>query len=151
MIDDINVKRLFRDVLNAMMELYQKPAMSKDVLRIWWSELHQYEWIDFCNAIDKFMDNQKKEQRKPVPMPKEIAALCVNRITTFAKIAAPLSVADNREHLERVKSFVEKTVKPRNSDLDWAYKILNNKKDYRDYSIKLANAAVKPEIDQNAE
>lgn len=131
-------KKQFQYMLNTVMQVYNKPKLSKEVLIAWWSKLHKYEVIDIRVALDRWID-----EGKFAPTISDIVELCPSHQPIYVALPPPVSLVDNKRHADEVKQAVTKMVKPRHDYRAWAKKIIDNPAHYPDISLRLAQEALK--------
>lgn len=66
MVDDIQTKREFQQILTAVWAIYSK-ELTKDVIKIYWHSLKQYEIDDIRKAISLHVQNPDNGQFTPKP------------------------------------------------------------------------------------
>ena len=136
------------------MESYHKPEISKDALRVWWSKLNQFEFIEICNAFDKFTDMPKTGIYAQPPLPVDIAKICQSnsqrqlehKITIHARLPSPLALAANKAHAVEIQEYVAKNIKPRTDHKKWARDILADEKRCTQHQIKCAKEALNKKV-----
>jgi hypothetical protein len=130
-------KFAFKQMMNLLMETYQKPKPSNEVLRLWFQKLEKHEIEVVCKAFDTWIDTKTF-----VPTPADIIDLCRHRVTIAPRLASPINLDNNRKHMEQVKREVAKFLEPKEDPKAWAKKILANPKQYPDISVRFAKEAL---------
>lgn len=64
-------KAQFKAMMKALTQLFNKPDLDIELLRIWWHKLQRFEFRVVSKAFDNWVDNNKK-----MPTPADILELC---------------------------------------------------------------------------
>lgn len=130
----------FKKMMVAMTNLYNKPALEKDVLRIWWAKLERYDIQVVYAAFDKFTTNSIK-----FPTPADIVDLCKAPKIEYAQLAAPkLNKEQNKEYADNlVKAINEQIYEEKKDYKAWAKNIIANPKKYPAISLEFAKEAMR--------
>jgi len=132
-------KIAFKQVMDTISALYQKPQLDIDTLRIWFNKLEKFEFHVVTKAFDKWVDNNKF-----FPSIFDILQLCREKPIEFVQLKAPtLTKQQNHQYSHEVLKFMaeQQTNKPKDMKA-WAKKIMANPKNYPAISLKFAKEAL---------
>ena len=134
-------KANFKDMINAVVAIYNKPPLTKDVLRIWFAKLEQFDFIVVAKAF-----NNHTSESSFYPTPADIIKLCKVKPTQYTQISAPkLSKEENKVYADNVVQYItehkteEKSLKGMR---EWAYRITKNPEKYPAISLAFAKEAI---------
>lgn len=127
----------FAVMMKITWQSYGRNGLDKETMRYWFDKLSDYEFNAVSHAFDEWLKSQKD-----LPTVNEIIKLCQHKVTIYARLPSPLSIADNKRHADEVVAFVENNIKPKRDFKGWARNILNNPKSYPDISLTLAKEAL---------
>ena len=132
-------KIAFKKMMIAMSNLYNKPALEKDVLRVWWSLLEDYETEIVFTSFSKFTKMNEK-----FPTPADIVKLCKAHKIEFTQLPAPkLSKEQNKEYADNIMNHIAQNVVTKPRDMKaWARNIIANPAKYPAISLKFAKDAI---------
>jgi hypothetical protein len=133
-------KMAFKQMMVAMTNLYNKPALEKDVLRIWWAKLERYDNQIVFAAFDKFTTSSIK-----FPTPADIVDLCKAPKIEYAQLPTPkLNKEQNKEYADNlVKAINEQIYEDKKDWKAWAKRIMANPKNYPAISLEFAKEALR--------
>jgi hypothetical protein len=132
-------KIAFKQVMDTVTALYQRPQLDIDTLRVWFGKLEKFEFNVVTKAFDKWVDNNKF-----MPTVFDILQLCREKPIEFAQLQAPkLTKQQNHKYSHEVLKFMaeQQSYKPKDMRV-WAKRILANSKNYPAISLKFAQEAV---------
>ena len=66
-----NEKAQFKSMMKALTQLFNKPDLDIELLRIWWHKLNRFEFRVVSKSFDTWVDNNKR-----MPTPADILELC---------------------------------------------------------------------------
>jgi len=132
-------KSNFKQMMDTLSTLYQKPALDVDTLRVWFAKLEKFEFEVVTKAFDKWVDSNKF-----FPSIFDILQLCREKPIEFVQLKAPtLTKQQNHQYSHEVLKFMaeQQTNKPKDMKA-WAKKIMANPKNYPAISLKFAKEAL---------
>ena len=132
-------KSNFKQVMDTVTALYQKPQLDIDTLRVWFAKLEKFEFNVVTKSFDKWVDNNKF-----MPTVFDILQLCREKPIEFVQLQAPkLTRQQNHQYSHEVLKFMaeQQSNKPKDMRV-WAKKIIANPKNYPAISLKFAKEAV---------
>ena len=137
-----NDKIAFKQMMDTVTSLYQKPNMDIDTLRVWFHKLEKFEFNVVTKAFDKWLDNNKF-----MPTVFDILQLCREKPIEFVQLQAPkLNNAQNKAQADKLLAMIHEKMPVEDKKLKdmraWAYNIINNPKKYPAISLKIAKEAV---------
>jgi len=143
LIDDIEEKRRFRDMMNTVSLLYSKQNFTPEALRVWFFKLQEYEFNIVSKSFDEWVN---KNQYMPTVF--DIVSLCKSHspkpyIKMLPRNITPYQIEHNKE---KAKEMLSKVVLKPTDPKAWAKKILEqeSKGEYRlEIGIKFAREALK--------
>ena len=93
-------KKDFADMMNTVMDLYNKPHLDKNTLRIWFAKLNSYSFEIVCKAFDTYIEASNK-----FPTPYDILILCRSRSIPFThQLPKPkVDLQHTKEILDQIK------------------------------------------------
>lgn len=133
-------KSNFRDMINAVVAIYNKPPLTKDVLRIWFAKLEQFDFLVVAKAF-----NEHTSESTFYPTPADIIRLCKVKPIEFTQLSAPkLSKDENKVYADNIVQYItqktdEKSLKGMR---EWAYRITKNPEKYPAISLAFAKEAI---------
>ena len=134
-------KANFRDMINAVVSIYNKPPLTKDVLRIWFAKLEQFNFNIVAKAF-----NEHTSESSFYPTPADIIKLCKVKPIEYSQLSAPkLSKRENKVYADNVVKYIgehkseEKSLKDMRA---WAYRINANPEKYPAISLAFAKQAI---------
>ena len=135
----LNDKIGFKQMLDTVTALYQRPQLDIDTLRVWFAKLEKFEFNVVTKAFDKWVDNNKF-----MPTVFDILQLCREKPVEFVQLQAPkLTKAQNHKYSHQVLKFIAEQENNKPKDMRaWAKKIIVNPKNYPAISLKFAKEAV---------
>jgi hypothetical protein len=133
-------KIAFKQMMIGITNVYNKPALERDQLRIWWAKLERYDVQIVMSAFDKFTSHSVK-----FPTPVDIIDLCKAPKIEYTQLTAPkLNKEQNREYADNlVKAINEQIYEDKKDWKAWAKKIMANPKSYPAISIEFAKEALR--------
>ena len=132
-------KIAFKQVMDTISALYQRPQLDIDTLRVWFGKLEKFEFNVVTKAFDKWVDNNKF-----MPTVFDILQLCREKPIEFVQFQAPkLTRQQNTQYSHEVLKFMaeQQSNKPKDMKV-WAKRIIANPKNYPAISLKFAKEAV---------
>jgi len=132
-------KIAFKQVMDTVSSLYQRPQLDIDTLRVWFGKLEKFEFNLVTKAFDKWVDNNKF-----MPTVFDILQLCREKPIEFVQLKAPtLTKQQNHQYSHEVLKFMaeQQTNKPKDMKA-WAKRIMANPKNYPAISLKFAKEAL---------
>jgi hypothetical protein len=66
-----NEKAQFKAMMKALTQLFNKPELDIELLRIWWHKLNRFEFRVVSKSFDSWVDSNKR-----MPTPADILELC---------------------------------------------------------------------------
>jgi len=66
-----NEKAQFKSMMKALTQLFNKPDLDIELLRIWWHKLNRFEFRIVSKSFDSWVDSNKR-----MPTPADILELC---------------------------------------------------------------------------
>ena len=132
-------KSNFKQMMDTLSTLYQKPALDVDTLRVWFAKLEKFEFEVVTKAFDKWVDSNKF-----FPSIFDILQLCREKPIEFVQLKAPtLTKQQNHQYSHEVLKFMaeQQTNKPKDMKA-WAKRIMANPKNYPAISLKFAKEAL---------
>jgi len=136
-----NDKIGFKQMMDTVTTLYQKPNLDIDTIRVWFAKLEKFDFNVVTKAFDKHIDNSKF-----FPSIFDILQLCREKPIEFARLEAPkLSKEENAVYAANVNKFVQ-DIKSEDKKLKdmraWAHRIIANPKNYPPISLEFAKEAI---------
>lgn len=135
-------KKAFKDMMGAVMSIYNKQTPDQNTLRIWFMKLERFEFQQVADAFNKWIDENKFP-----PTPSDILGIVKAKPIEFTALPKPtMSKEDSKILADNVVKFIAEQPKPDNKLNDmraWARKIINNPKDYPALSLKFAKEALR--------
>lgn len=135
-------KRAFKDMMNAVMSVFNKPNPDQNTLRIWFMKFDKYEFQQVADAFNKWID----ENRFP-PTPSDILNIVKIKPIEFTSLPAPkLSKQENKTFADNVVKFIvdhsagDRKLKDMRA---WAHRIIDNPNKYPAISLKFAKDAIR--------
>jgi hypothetical protein len=136
-----NDKIGFKQMMDTVTTLYQKPNLDIDTIRVWFAKLEKFDFNVVTKAFDKHIDNSKF-----FPSIFDILQLCREKPIEFARLEAPkLSKEENAVYAANVNRFVKdnKIEDKKLKDMRaWAHRIIANPKNYPAISLEFAKEAI---------
>ena len=132
-------KIAFKQVMDTISALYQKPQLDIDTLRVWFAKLEKFEFNVVTKSFDKWVDGNKF-----MPTVFDILQLCREKPIEFVQLQAPkLTRQQNHQYSHEVLKFMaeQQSNKPKDMRV-WAKRIIANPKNYPPISLKFAKEAV---------
>lgn len=131
----------FKQMMNTVTTLYQKPHLDIDTLRVWFAKFQSYEFDQVTKAFDKWVT-----QSKFMPTPADIFTLIKEKKIEFARLEQPkLSKQANALYAANVNKYVQ-DIMPKEKNLKyyraWAHRIIANPKNYPAISLEFAKQAL---------
>jgi hypothetical protein len=132
-------KIAFKQVMDTVTALYQKPQLDIDTLRVWFGKLEKFEFNVVTKAFDKWVDNNKF-----IPTVFDILQLCREKPIEFVQLQAPkLTRQQNHQYSHEVLKFMAEQQSNKPKDMRaWAKRIIANPKNYPAISLKFAQEAM---------
>ena len=132
-------KIAFKQVMDTVTALYQKPQLDIDTLRVWFGKLEKFEFNVVTKAFDKWVDNNKF-----MPTIFDILQICREKPIEFAQLQAPkLTRQQNHQYSHEVLKFMAEQQSNKPKDMRaWAKRIIANPKNYPAISLKFAKEAM---------
>lgn len=134
-------KANFKDMINAVVSIYNKPPLTKDVLRIWFAKLEQFDFNIVAKAF-----NQHTSESTFYPTPADIIKLCKIKPIEYSQLPAPkLSKEENKVYADNVVQYIGNHMSDEKSLKDmraWAYRIIKNPEKYPAISLQFAKEAI---------
>lgn len=113
----------FAVMMKITWQSYGRNGLDKETMRYWFDKLYDYEFNAVSHAFDEWLKSQKD-----LPTVNEIIKLCQHKVTIYARLPSPLSIADNKRHADEVVAFVENNIKPAQDKKQWARDLVSGKK-----------------------
>jgi hypothetical protein len=137
-----NDKIAFKQMMDTVTSLYQKPNMDIDTLRVWFHKLDKFEFNVVTKAFDKHVDSSKF-----FPSIFDILQLCREKPIEFAQLQAPkLNNEHNKAQADKMLAMIQKRIPQEDNKLKdmraWAHRIIKNPKNYPAISLKTAKEAI---------
>lgn len=138
-----NDKIAFKQMMDTVTSLYQKPNLDIDTLRVWFYKFEKFEFDVVTKAFDKWVDNNKF-----MPTVFDILQLCREKPIEFVQLQAPkLNNQQNKEQADKLLAIIQEKMPIEDKKLKdmraWAYNIINNPKKYPAISLKTAQEAIR--------
>lgn len=132
-------KKNFKAMMDTLMDLYNKPHLSQDLLRVWWDKLNKFEFHQVSKAIDDHVN-----QSAHIPTPFDIIKLCPSP-HTFTALPPPIkNKAESKVLADNVMKFISDQKTEIKKDFKaWAKRIIANPQKYPAISLKFANEAIR--------
>jgi len=135
-------KIAFKQMMDTVTTLYQKPNLDIDTIRVWFHKLERFEFSIVTKAFDKHIDNSKF-----FPSIFDILQLCREKPIEFAQLQAPkLNNEQNKAHADKLLAMVHEKMPVEDSKIKdmraWAHRIIKNPKNYPAISLKTAKEAI---------
>lgn len=132
----------FKSMLDTVASLYQKPNLDIETLRVWFYKLEKFEFNVVTKAFDKWIDNNKF-----MPTVFDILQLCREKPVEFIQLQAPkLNNQQNKAYADKMLALIQERIPEEDKKLKdmraWAYRIINNPKNYPAISLKIAKEAI---------
>jgi hypothetical protein len=100
----------FWSMINILMELQNRPPLSKESIVVWYNVLEQYDLNVVRKALDTWIDTETKP-----PTPAQIKELCKPKPDYMTKLAKPKPDKEvARKHLAHIKQILK--INDRNDD-----------------------------------
>ena len=133
-------KKAFKKMMIGITNVYNKPDLEMDQLRIWWAKLERYDVQIVMAAFDKFTSHSIK-----FPTPADIIDLCKVPKIEYNQLAAPkLNKEQNKEYADNlVKAINEQIYEDKKDWKGWAKRIMANPKKYPAISLEFAKEALR--------
>ena len=137
-----NDKIGFKQMMDTVTTLYQKPNLDIDTIRVWFAKLEKYDFNVVTKAFDKHVDTNKF-----MPTVFDILQLCREKPIEFVQLQAPkLNNAENKAQADKLLAMVQEKMPIEDKKLKdmraWAHRIIANPKNYPAISLKTAKEAV---------
>ena len=135
-------KIAFKQMMDTVTSLYQKPNMDIDTLRVWFYKFEKFEFSVVTKAFDKWVDNNKF-----MPTVFDILQLCREKPIEFVQLQAPkLNNQQNKAQADKLLALIQKKMPQEEKKLNdmraWARRIMANPKNYPAISLKTAKEAL---------
>jgi len=132
-------KIAFKQVMDTVTALYQRPQLDIDTLRVWFGKLEKFDFNVVTKAFDKWVDNNKF-----MPTIFDILQICREKPIEFAQLQAPkLTRQQNHQYSHEVLKFMAEQQSNKPKDMRaWAKRIIANPKNYPAISLKFAKEAM---------
>lgn len=108
---DNSHKKDFWMMINVMMELMNKPPLSKEAVIVWWHALKDYDFDVVRSAMDKWVDNETK-----APAPAQIKELCKPEPQIYQALPHKKSHQHQAVMASNVAKFIRENLKPKERD-----------------------------------
>lgn len=97
-----NEKTQFKAMMKALTQLFNKPDLDIELLRIWWHKLKRFEFRVVSKAFDIWVDSNKR-----MPTPADILELCKsqeakNILVGIGRKFTPEQKAENQARLQKM-------------------------------------------------
>jgi thioester reductase-like protein len=137
-----NDKIGFKQMMDTVTTLYQKPNLDIDTIRVWFAKLEKYDFNVVTKAFDKHVDNNKF-----MPTVFDILQLCREKPIEFMQLQAPkLNNQQNKAQADKMLAMIQERIPQEDNKLKdmraWAHRIIKNPKNYPAISLKTAKEAV---------
>ena len=135
-------KIAFKQMMDTVTSLYQKPNMDIDTLRVWYHKFEKFEFNVVTKAFDKWVDNNKF-----MPTVFDILQLCREKPIEFVQLQAPkLNNQQNKAQADKMLALIQEKMPQEDKKLKdmraWAHRIIANPKNYPAISLKFAKEAI---------
>ena len=135
-------KIAFKQMMDTVTSLYQKPNMDIDTLRVWFYKFEKFEFNVVTKAFDKWVDNNKF-----MPTVFDILQLCREKPIEFVQLQAPkLNNQQNKAQADKMLALIQEKMPQEDKKLKdmraWAHRIIANPKNYPAISLKFAKEAI---------
>jgi len=95
-------KAQFKAMMKALTQLFNKPDLDIELLRIWWHKLNRFEFRIVSKSFDIWVDNNKR-----MPSPADILELCKAQESRVILIGigrkiSPEVKAENQARLQKM-------------------------------------------------
>lgn len=96
-------KTQFKAMMKAVTQLFNKPDLDIELLRIWWHKLYRFDFHVVSKAFDTWVDSNKR-----MPTPADILELCKSQEAKNIPVMIGRKISDedkqrNHERLENIK------------------------------------------------
>lgn len=96
-------KTQFKAMMKAVTQLFNKPDLDIELLRIWWHKLYRFDFHVVSKAFDIWVDSNKR-----MPTPADILELCKSQEAKNIPVMISRKISDedkqrNHERLENIK------------------------------------------------
>lgn len=108
---DNSHKKDFWMMINVMMELMNKPPLSKEAVIVWWHALKDYDFQVVRSAMDTWVDSESK-----APTPSQIKDLCKPAIEVYKALPHKKSREHQSMMASNVSKFIRENLKPKERD-----------------------------------
>ena len=137
-----NDKINFKQMMDTVTTLYQKPNLDIDTIRVWFAKLEKYEFNVVTKAFDKHIDSSKF-----FPSIFDILQFCREKPIEFVKLEAPkLNNQQNKAQADKLLAMMQEKMPQENKKLkdmrSWAHRIIANPKNYPPISLQFAKKAI---------
>jgi hypothetical protein len=137
-----NDKINFKQMMDTVTTLYQKPNLDIDTIRVWFAKLEKYDFNVVTKAFDKHIDNSKF-----FPSIFDILQLCREKPIEFVRLEAPkLNNQQNKAQADKLLAMVHEKMPIEDKKLkdmrSWAHRIIANPKNYPPISLQFAKKAI---------
>ena len=134
-------KLAFKEMVNAVYTIYNKPLPEKEMLRIWWHKLERFDFATVGRAFDSWTDAPNK-----MPQPAEIIQLCKPREVDYYALPAPINYEENKKNVDKLNQFIADRLKPKTNYRSWIDRVLENPQNFPEFSVSEAEKASKREV-----
>ena len=134
-------KKNFKDMIDAVVAIYNKPPLTKDVLRIWFAKLEQYDFQTVAKAF-----NQHTDESAFYPTPADIIKLCKAKPIEYTALPSPkLSKSESKVLADNVIQYITEHIptEPVKDYRKWAKNIIANPDKYPAISLQFAKEAMR--------
>lgn len=135
--DDSN-KKEFWMMINTLMELMNRPPLSKEAIIVWWNVLHKYSINDVREALNYWVDNNDT-----VPKPSQIKDLCKPEPEVYKALPHKKSHEHQSMMASNVSKFIRENLKPK--ERDWVKhweSILMEPEKHQQHNVESAKRAL---------
>lgn len=137
-----NDKIAFKQMMDTVTTLYQKPNLDIDTIRVWFAKLEKFEFNVVTKAFDKHVDSSKF-----MPTVFDILQFCREKPIEFVQLQAPkLNNQQNKEQADKLLAMIHEKMPIEDKKLKdmraWAHRIIANPKNYPAISLKTAKEAL---------
>jgi thioester reductase-like protein len=137
-----NDKIGFKQMMDTVTTLYQKPNLDIDTIRVWFAKLEKYDFNVVTKAFDKHVDTNKF-----MPTVFDILQLCREKPIEFVQLQAPkLNNQQNKAQADKMLAMIQERMPEEDKKLKdmraWAHRIIANPKNYPAISLKTAKEAI---------
>lgn len=128
---DSSDKKQFWLAINIVMELTNKPPLTKEAIMSWWGLLSKYEFSTVHAALNKWVDNSSKP-----PTPNDIIGLCKSTTPVYQALPAPEKA--NKADVAKLSAVMAAYWQPQKNHRAWLDRILNNPHKFPRSSVEAA-------------